>query len=76
MEEFSEAAKQEFWSQFRDDASAAQTLLYRHEHGGVLVYDACARLASQDVQSAALATNTCSPQLLRELETAGEYGTS
>ena len=72
--EFGVAAKQDFWAQFRDEGSAAQTMLYRYEHGGVLVYDACARLASQDVEWTPLTANSCSPQLLREIEPAGEYG--
>ena len=64
----------DFWGQYRTDQESAQSVLYRYEHDGIVVYDSCARLSNQECLAVQLERNTVTGQTLRDLEGAGEYG--
>lgn len=66
--------KSDFWNQFRvTSENNNRSLLYRHEYGGVLVYDSIARLSDQDTGTSVLESRT--PILLRD-DHSSDYGIS
>ena len=62
-----------FWNKYKSEASKGESIMYRYEQGGVLIYDSHARFSDELPQITEIAS---AKQPLKAAEGASEYGTS